>query len=95
MKTGRYIAIPEYLKKRLIDRYDLAAFVALLDIEGERVKVSTADQKVLFGRAVFGKKNAIFDTTANNGQGEVMVYWSVGFGTDTTGFTLSYSDMVR
>jgi hypothetical protein len=60
-----------------VDKYDLGAIWELNDIkDDEYVRISAADQKVLFGSVVIGKKAV----TLRKGRFEVV--WSQAFGQD-------------
>lgn len=53
-----------------MNKYDIAAMIEVMGIAGQRVKMSAAQQREIFGAVIFGKQNVQFDLT---GQGMVEV----------------------
>lgn len=76
--------VPEWIESN--GKYDFINFfevMALLDIENRWIRMSAADQRKLFGVALFGKKEFMVNST-----GEVLVSWKVCFGADSETVTL-------
>lgn len=80
----------KYIEQNEISKYDIAANVALAELDGFEGVMSAAQQKKVFGRNIFGRKRIKIDAS---GQGKVTGNYSVAFGTDSAFFDKSFDDI--
>jgi hypothetical protein len=73
-----------------MDKYTIAANVALAQLDGFAGRLTAAQQRKLFGRNIFGRKQLTIDAS---GQGRVYGYYSVAFGTDSAFFSKSFDEI--
>lgn len=62
-----------------MSKYEIAANIALANLDNFDGKMSAAQQRAIFGANLFGKKSI---TIRNEGQGKVEVRYSAAYGTD-------------
>jgi hypothetical protein len=74
----------------MMDKYDIAANVAVADLDGFTGRMSAAQQRSIFGSYLFGKKRLTIDAS---GQGRVYGWYSVCFGTDTGYFDVTFAEI--
>ena len=72
------------------DKYEIAARIAISDLDCFTGKLPARRQRELFGRNIFGKKTLTIDAT---GQGRVYGTFSVCYGTDRQGFELTFDEI--
>lgn len=71
----------------MIDKYEIAARVAVAGLDGFDGRMCAADQRRVFGGYVFGRKQFRIDAS---GQGRVSGSYSSCFGTDSAFFEWSF-----
>lgn len=76
----------------MIDKYQIAANVALAGLDGFNGRLTAKQQRAIFGANVFGKKVVKID--ASN-QGRVIGSFSVCFGTDRSHFEKSFEEIAK
>ena len=75
-----------------MDKYSIASAVTLEGLDGFNGVLSASQQKKIFGRNVFGKKNIRIDAS---GQGKVSGSFKVAFGTDFVSFEKSFEEIAK
>ena len=74
-----------------MNKYEIAANLELNNLSNFEGKMSAAQQRAVFGANVFGKKTVKID---NTNQGNVEVWYSAAFGTDTSHTVKSFDEIV-
>jgi hypothetical protein len=75
-----------------MDKYQIAANVALEGMEGYQGRLTAKMQRRLFGKKIFGRKMVYIDAA---GQGRVEWWRSACFGTDSIGGELTFGEIAE
>ena len=71
-------------------KYEIAAAVAIADLDGFVGTMPARQQREIFGRAVFGRKTFHIDCS---GQGRVSGAYTCAYGTDSSFFAFSFDEI--